>query len=445
MSNGCTSHSSTLLRITTNVLRIVLALTFVVSGFVKAVDPLGTVYKMGDYAEAFNLTGIATPGVLFAATTLLCLFEFVAGICIFFAIWRRTVLTATLAFLCLMTPFTLCLALTNPVSDCGCFGDAIVLTNWQTFGKNVILLAINIFTLINNRHFVRFIRRSWQWMMVVFAAVSLYLFMGHNLRHLPVIDYRPWHIGADIEASMRIPDDAPQARYETLFTLSRDGKEEEFTLADYPDSTWTFVSSRSVLIDPGYVPPISDFTLTDADGNDITDVLFSPGWTFLLVMNDLRGEDMLDTINDLYDYATLHGCAFYALTSSTTHDVAQWRENTGARYDILYMDDITLKTMVRSDPGLLLIHDGIITGKWSCHDLPADELLDGPPEDQPWTTTTPHDIGKKHLRTTLWMFLPYLFIALVCLVVPHTEDAANKKKNSAKYPAKPSKSSPETI
>lgn len=412
------------LRIITNVLRIVLALTFLASGFVKAIDPLGTVYKMGDYAEAFGMAGFAVPRLLLMAAMLLCLFEFIIGICILFGIWNRTVLTAALLFLSVMTPLTFYLALANPVSDCGCFGEAIILTNWQTFLKNIVLLAITVFVLINNQYIVRFIRRSWQWMIIAFALVSLYIFMSHNLRHLPVVDFRPWHIGANIEQSMSIPDDAPQPQYETLFTLTRDGEEREFTLADYPDSTWTFVRSRSVLLDPGYVPPIADFNLIDNEGNEITDVLFEPGWTFLLVMNHLRGEDVLDAINDLYDYASIWDCSFYALTSSTTEEVEQWRERTGARYDIFHMDDITLKTIVRSDPGLVLIHDGVITGKWSRHDLPQDDMLSSAPESQPWTMTTMHDVGRRHLRATVWMFFPYLFIALLCLIVPHSEDKA---------------------
>lgn len=414
----------------TNGLRIVLALTFVLSGFVKGIDPLGTVYKMGDYAEAFHLTAFTNPGLLLLAAMLLCMVEFMLGISLLFGIWRRTVLSLILLFLCLVTPLTFYLALTNPVSDCGCFGDAIVLTNWQTFGKNIILLAITLFVLIKRRLIVRFIRPNWEWMVLGYALVSFYCFMGHNLRHLPLVDYRPWHIGADLEASMAIPEDAPQAQYETLFTLTRDGEEREFSLADYPDSTWTFVRSRSVLLDPGYVPPIADFSLIDEQGNDITDSLFEPGWTFLLVMNHLRGEDMLDAINDLYDYATLWGCRFHALTSATSEEVALWREHTGAIYDIYHLDDITLKTIIRSDPGMVLIHDGVITGKWSRHDLPHDEMLDGAPETLPWTVTSTHEVGRRHLKGTLWMFLPYLFLALFCLVVPHAEDkpAAQTKR-----------------
>lgn len=416
MKQATVSHTITAVLI--NTLRFVLAAVFIFSGFVKATDPLGTVYKLGDYAEAFGLGAAVPPhGVLLLAAMLLCLFEFVLGICLLFTIWRRTTLALTLAFLCFMTPLTLYLAVANPVADCGCFGDAIVLTNWQTFWKNVILLAITIPVLINNECLVRLIHRNTQWVISGFAIVSLSLFMRANLRHLPLIDFRPYHIGANFEASMAVPEDAPQPRYDTYFTLSKDGQVQEFTLDDYPDSTWTFVSSRTVLREKGYEPPIHDFALIDSEGDDITSDLFEPGWRFLLVMNKLQYEDMLDVINDLYDYATINDCPFYALTSATGADMEQWRDDTGANYDFYTADDVTLKTVIRSNPGLLLVHDGTIVGKWSKHDIPRELSFDTPPQQQEWVTSLAATRQRRLTRTLFAMTFPYVFIALLDFLV----------------------------
>lgn len=416
MKQATVSHTITAVLI--NTLRFVLAAVFIFSGFVKATDPLGTVYKLGDYAEAFGLgTAVPPHGVLLLAAMLLCLFEFVLGICLLFTIWRRTTLALTLAFLCFMTPLTLYLAVANPVADCGCFGDAIVLTNWQTFWKNVILLAITIPVLINNESLVRLIHRNTQWVISGFAIVSLGLFMRANLRHLPLIDFRPYHIGANFEASMAVPEDAPQPRYDTYFTLSKDGQVQEFTLDDYPDSTWTFVSSRTVLREKGYEPPIHDFALIDSEGDDITSDLFEPGWRFLLVMNKLQYEDMLDVINDLYDYATINDCPFYALTSATGADMEQWRDDTGANYDFYTADDVTLKTVIRSNPGLLLVHDGTIVGKWSKHDIPRELSFDTPPQQQEWVTSLAATRQRRLTRTLFAMTFPYVFIALLDFLV----------------------------
>ena len=397
-----------------NVLRFVVALVFITSGFVKAIDPLGTVYKLGDYMEAFGLQDFVPREARMIATLLLCIFEFTVGICLFFAIRRKTALTFALVFVTLMTPLTLYLALTNPIADCGCFGDAIVLTNWQTFWKNVILLAMIIPVLINNRLLFRLVHESTQWMISGFAFVSLLLFMWTNLRHLPLFDFRPYRVGVHLETSMSVPEYATPPRFETVFVLAKDDVQREFTLDDYPDSTWTFVSSRTVMIDKGYVPPIHDFALVTEEGEDITSDLFDEGWTMLLVMNELRHEEMLDAINDLYDYAVINGYPFYALTSATSKDIAQWKDYTGASYPFCNLDDITLKTIVRSNPGLVIIHDGTITAKWSRRDLPRENLLEGGAlETQPWAVQTPSMQQHRRFRILVLMFFPYLFIALM--------------------------------
>lgn len=417
MANGG-KKSRVMLSVLINTLRFVLAAVFLFSGFVKAIDPLGTVYKLGDYLESFGLSAIVPHGVLMIATVLLCIFEFTIGICLLFAIRRRAMLTAALVFVVLMTPLTLYLALTNPIADCGCFGDAIHLTNWQTFWKNVVLLAMIIPVFIYNRLLFRLINENVQWIISGFAFVSMLFFMTSNLRHLPLYDFRPYRVGTHLETAMSVPEDAPQPRFETTFVLSKDGEEREFTLDNYPDSTWTFVNSRTVMVDKGYVPPIHDFALIDEEGEDITNTLFEPGWTLLLVMNELTHEEMLDVVNDLYDYAVINDIPFYALTSATTDDIQQWIDHTGASYPFCQLDDITLKTIVRSNPGLVVIHDGVITAKWSRRDLPRENLFNGDTiEEQPWAVQQPSVQQHRRLRILVLMFFPYLFVALLDFLV----------------------------
>ena len=407
-----------ILSVLINTMRLVVAAVFIFSGFVKAIDPMGTVYKLGDYSDAFGFSAFIPGGMLMVATMLLCIFEFTIGICLLFGMRRRVTLVSALVFVTLMTPLTLYLALTNPISDCGCFGDAIHLTNWQTFWKNVILLALIIPLLINHKYIRRLIRESVQWVVSGFAFVSLLIFMWTNLRHLPLYDFRPYAVGTNIEEAMSVPEGAPQPRFETTFILSKDGQQREFTLDDYPDSTWTFVTSRSVMIDKGFVPPIHDFTLLNDEGEDITSNLFEPGWSLLLVMNELRHEEMLDVINDLYDYSIIHDYPFYALTSATAGEIRKWTDNTGASYPFCQLDDITLKTIVRSNPGLVVIHDGTITAKWSRRDLPRENLFDGGPlEEQPWAVQTASMLEHSRIRALVLMFFPYLFFALLDFLV----------------------------
>lgn len=402
--------------ISINALRFALALVFAFSGIVKAIDPMGTVYKLGDYAEAF---GLAVPfGLLLIGAMLLIIWEYVMGVCLFFGIYRRFHLVQMIAFLAVMTPLTYYLALHNPVTDCGCFGDAVVLTNWQTFGKNVALLLMAIISLIGNKFICRIISERVQWLAFVYAAVSLMVFMPYSLRHLPIVDFRPYHVGANIIEGMTIPEGAPQDEYETLFVLEKDGEQHTFTFDDYPDSTWTFVSRENRLVSKGYVPSITDFYITDLNGDDFTwELLEQPGYTFLVVAPNLNRSDegMLDVINDLHDYAKVNDYAFYMLTSSGVEAIAQWIDHTGASYPYLQADEILLKTMIRANPGLILLKDGTVIGKWSKSDMPRDGQLMVAVEDNVDMQITSHDIKERQMKVALWMFLPLLLLIVIDL------------------------------
>ena len=402
--------------ISINALRLALALVFAFSGIVKAIDPMGTVYKLGDYAEAFGLT--VPFGLLLIGAMLLIIWEYVMGICLFFGIYRRFHLVQMIAFLAVMTPLTYYLALHNPVTDCGCFGDAVVLTNWQTFGKNVVLLLMAIITLIGSKYIWRFISERTQWLVFVYAAASLVVFIPYSLRHLPIVDFRPYHIGANIIEGMTIPEDAAQDEYETLFVLEKDGVQRTFTFDDYPDSTWTFVSRENRLVSKGYVPPITDFYLTNLEGEDLTwELLEQPGYTFLVVAPNLNRSDegMLDVINDLHDYAKVHDYAFYMLTSSGSDAITQWIDHTGANYSYLQADEILLKTMIRANPGLILLKDATVVGKWSKADMPRDDQLMTIIEDNADMQITSHDIKERQAKAALWMLLPLLLLVVIDL------------------------------
>ncbi|MBP5323522.1 MAG: DoxX family protein [Bacteroidaceae bacterium] len=427
MSRTAQPSQNKTLHVICNILRFALGLVFVFSGFVKAIDPMGTVYKLNDYAEAFGIAGAEQTHIVLWIAMILALFEFILGICIFFSMWRRTALTTALVFIVLMTPLTLYLAIANPISDCGCFGDAVKLTNWQTFWKNVVLLAVIIFLLFHYKELCPLIRRTWDWMIIGFAFVSLYLFMNNNLRHLPAYDFRPYRIGTNLEEAMTMPEDKTPPEYETVFILEKEGKKRKFTLDNYPDSTWTFVASRTVLKKKGYTPPIHEFELMDVEGNDITEKLFEKGYSFLMILRDLRAEDMHDIINDLYDYAQFNEYPFYALTSGTDAAIKRWKEQTGALYDFYYLDDTTLKTIVRSNPGVVLIKDGTIINKWSRHDIPRDELLTGTLDEQPWAERTREERLRRYARIITLMFLPYILLILLSYIM-HRKTKKNMKK-----------------
>ena len=354
--------------------RLIVGLVFVFSGFVKVVDPLGLTYKIEDYLMAFggiftSLTFLATAGGI-----ILPAIELLIGLNLLFMIQlRRTSFVAFVLMLCL-TPLTLYIAIFNPVTDCGCFGDALLISNWTTFGKNVVLLILVIILLFTTKN-----KKSF--LLAKFEYVILALFFGigigistYALTHLPPIDFRPYKIGTNIPESMFVPNDAPLDVYKTSFIYKKNGVEKEFTLEDYPknDSTWTFVDQKTKLVSTGYKAPIHDFSIVDANYNDITeDVIYDKGYTYLLVMYDINkaskaGAKQAEIIYNKYKNSSTK---FYALTASSDDDIHEFVKRTGVTFPFCKTDPITLKTIVRANPGLVLIKNGVIMNKWHWRDF----------------------------------------------------------------------------
>ena len=323
----------------------------------------------------------------------------------------------TLLMMIGFTLLTLYIAIANPVSDCGCFGEALHLTNWQTFWKNVVLLLCAIIAYHKGNKITRFVSDKFAWLTSLYSALFITVLSAVCLHYLPIIDLMPYKIGTDIKASMEIPEGAKQSKYETYFTYKQRDISREFTVDNLPDSTWTFQSSRTELIEKGFEPVIHDFSITlNSTGEDLTDqVLQTPNYTFLLVMQriELADDGNIDRINDLYDYAQQNGYGFYALTSSPEEEIIKWEDKTGAEYPFCYTDDTTLKTMIRSNPGLMLIKDGIIMQKWSSNNMPDEYQLSGRLEELPIGQCARESTLNKATKLALWFVIPLMtFLAL---------------------------------
>ena len=408
-----------------NVCRFVLGATFVFSGFVKAVDPLGFFYKIEDYLAAFGMPWMPHILILLAAVGLSAI-EFCVGIFLFIGVRRRLAIFLTLLLMLVMTPLTLYLALFNPVSDCGCFGDAWVLTNWQTFGKNVVLLAMAVVVYKWRADVFRFITPKMEWMVSTYTFLFIFVLSFYCLSYLPILDFRPYKIGVNIGKAMEVPEGAKPSVFEQHFVLEKDGKRQEFTLDNYPDSTWTFVEARSVLVEKGYEPPIKDFNVQSLEtGEDLTgSILADTNYVFLLVMYRVEEADdsNIDLINEIYDYSVEHGYAFYALTSSSADAIELWSDRTGGEYPFGIVDDIELKTIIRSNPGLLLLKEGTILNKWSDNDLPDEYMLTGPLDDLPLGQQKAVNDWRTMGYVLLWFIIPLLLvISLDVLVVKRRE------------------------
>lgn len=437
---------NTVRRILVNVCRFLVAATFIFSGYVKAIDPIGTQYKLHDYLVAVNLADIVPDYIILSASVFLATIEFSLGIFLLFAIRRRLVSKLLLAFMSVMTALTVWIAFANPVKDCGCFGDALVLTNWQTLIKNIVLLAATLTIWRWPTAMVRFIGRTNQWIAINYTIIYSIATSTYCLYTLPVFDFRPYHVGADIRKDMEIPEGAEQPKFETKFTLKKNGVVKEFTLDNYPDSTWTFVDSKTTEVSKGYVPPIHDFSIEDnSTGDDLTDdILSDRGYSFLLVAPHLENADdsNFGDINQIYDYAKAHHYRFIGLTASGDKAIDKWSDMTGAEYKFLFTDETTLKTIIRSNPGLVLIKDGKVIRKWSHNELPQ---LD---ENSPALGKIPeghlpgNTVGQKILYTVLWFFMPLLLLSLADRMWAWTRWVRRNVKDSR--PSEESKKSDES-
>lgn len=322
-------------KILVNFCRVLLGLTFMFSGVVKAIDPVGTQIKLSDYLYAFGMGGYLLDSTLIILACLLAGLEILVGAYLLVGAFPKGTSLVVLVMMLLLTPFTLYIALNNPVEECGCFGDALVLTNWETFYKNIFLFLLALLVFIKRKAIVPFVEGRRHWVITLIVTLIAVRFMTANINSLPVLDFRAYKVGTDLRTEV--------------------------------------LENRN--------PAMADFSVMDADMNDLTaDLLSDSSYTFLLVSAHLENasESNLDLIDDVFDYCGHYGYKIIGLTSSSEDVIKQWTENAGAEIPFLFCDEIPLQTMVRSNPGLILLRNGVIVNKWSDVRIPSDEELSGP-------------------------------------------------------------------
>ena len=408
--------SQRLLKMIVNLCRIIVAVTFIFSGFVKAIDPIGTQYKLHDYLGAIGMAGILPNWTLLAVAVFLAAIEFCIGIFLLFAIQRRLISKLTVAFMAFMTMVTVWIVVADPVKDCGCFGDALHLTNTETLIKNIVLLVCSLAIMYRPLAMFRFVSKSNQWIVTNYTIVFILVSSGLSLYYLPIFDFRPYHIGVNIPRGMEIPKGAKLPQFKTTFIMEKNGLRKEFTLDNYPDASWKFIDSKTVQTSEGYIPPIHDFSITDnKTGLDLTNnVLSHKGYTFLLIAPHLETADdsNFGDIDRLYEYAQSYDIPFYCLTASTTKAIKRWIDLTGAEYPFCITDEAVLKTIIRSNPGLLLLKDGTIINKWSHNNLPNEAKLSRPISQSSLGKMPKDSVPAKILEIVLWFILPLTLLTL---------------------------------
>lgn len=348
---------------------------------------MGTAYKVQDYVIAIFGSDWLSWTITLPLAVMLGLMEFCIGIYLFFGIRRHWTSRIAVALMAFYTPLTLWIAITDAVPDCGCFGDAVHLTGWQTFSKNVVMLALCIVAFKMRKHFTRFISEKMQWLISLYSIVYGLFLAGLCIYTLPIIDFRPYHIGQNIPKAMEWPDD------------------------------------------PQQLPEIIDF---DFDGAE--DIISDTSYTFLLVAPSLETADdgAMDRINALTDYAKHYKYTFLCLTGSGDEAIARWQDLTGSEYPFTFADPLLLKTMVRSNPGLMLIHNGTIVNKWSAETMPIEEELTAPLYQLDMAHLQPQSYRNKLLYLLLWYLVPLMLITFTDRVIAGTKWW--KRRKAAMHP-----------
>lgn len=362
-----------------HITRILFGITFIFSGFVKGIDPWGSAYKFTDYFNAMGLEWLIWAA--FPLGILMAFAEFAIGVAFLFNWWMKLFSWLGLLFMGFFLPLTLWVAIKNPVTDCGCFGDALVISNWETFYKNIFFTLLAILTLVNRKWFAEKVKTK---IPAILSGLTFIVYFGivfYSSKHLPILDFRPYKVGVNIPEAMQTPEGAPQEIYENIFYYKNKntGKVEKFNETDYPwqDTTnWAYDNMESNLIQEGYEPPIHDFRIETPEGDDIIDFfVYDENYVFMLVAYNLEktARKPQDKINELANWAIESGFSFICLTSALQDESLAFADEMGVPYEFFNCDEITLKTMIRSNPGLLVIKEGTIVGKWHYNDIPSPQ------------------------------------------------------------------------
>ncbi|MEZ4853994.1 BT_3928 family protein [Flavobacterium sp.] len=354
--------------IITQIARILVGILFIISGLIKLNDPIGFSYKLEEYfnAEVLNMEFLIPYALLIACFVVI--FEVVLGVMLLLGFKTKFTVWSLLAMIVFFTFLTFYSAYFNKVTDCGCFGDALKLTPWESFTKDVVLLFL-ILILFFNQQFIKPILAKVPMNFAVFITYTLCLLMAYYvLQHLPIIDFRAYKVGTNIQKGMEIPEGAPKSEYEMKFIYKVNGVDTEFSqddvMANKVPKNAEFVDRIDKLIKKGYVPPIHDFSI-EKDGFDYTESVLEEPKVMLFISYDLRkaNEEGMKKLEALHQKALEKGYLVIGMTASDENLIEQNKQKFGLTFDYYFCDATTLKTIERANPSIVILENGTITQK----------------------------------------------------------------------------------
>lgn len=363
--------------------RLIIGLTFIFSGFVKIIDPVGAGLIVGEY---FKIIGIDSLPLLYQIIGMaLSGAELLLGISVLLGLRMKVSCKLALGFVSVFTLITLFLAIFNPIQECGCFGEALKLTNWQTFYKNIVLLVFALILYFQRNNFVPIAPKSWERGFVGVYALLIILLSIYSYRHLPLIDFMEYKVGTDIHEKLSMAENISEPTFGTTLIYKKNGKVKTFLIDELPDSTWTFVDSKTKQVSSKALPAAINFAVSDREGNYVTDSLLSiEGKLFITSIpyfDRLSGPDLdkLRLINEKFkekkiNHIILTGSSFWLIDSLNRDSLD---------IEFFYADHKTLLAMNRSNGGLIYLNNATVTAKWSINGMPVDSfdsVIDEDPE-----------------------------------------------------------------
>lgn len=358
-----------------NICRWIVGVLFIFSGLVKANDPNGLSYKMQEFFERWAADGFL-PSLMnwlhqfsFGFSVLMIALEIVAGIAILIGLWKNFFTWLLFILIIFFTILTGYAALSGKITECGCFGDCIPLSSMQSFGKDIILFVLILVLLLGRKYIKPAFPKPVGIFLLIVSVVFSFGFQWYVLRNLPVVDCLPFKAGNDILKLREMPADAIPDKVDYIFVYEKDGQQKEFTVKDLPDSSWSFISRRDVIVEKGYnnEPPIKDYNLMNEDGGEITEEILSQDNDYIFFyVKDVQSTSSgwEKAFREIYDYAGKASIPFYIVTSDP--DNARNFFNVQNKFDvqILSLDAVAFKTAARTNPELYLMHGPVVKGKW---------------------------------------------------------------------------------
>lgn len=369
------------MKILTQVCRILVGALFIFSGWIKANDPLGFSYKLDEYFEVFG-TEFMIPFSLFLSIVI-CIYEMVVGFMLLIGAKTKLTIWALLLMMVYFTFLTFYSAYFDKVKECGCFGDFLHLTAWQSFYKDVVLMVLIIILFIGQKHIRPLFGKGFEKILLIIAVILSTAFPLYTYNYLPVKDFRPYAIGKNIQEGMILPPGAKKDSITMVFIYEKDGKEIEMSYEDVmkgkADASYKYIDRKDKVIVEGDKPAIHDFSITTSDGANYTEqILNYEGYYFFIVCYDLNksNKDVFGKLNDFARLCKADNIPIICLTSSGDK-IESFKKETNAEFNFYLTDEITLKTMIRSNPGLMLLKKGTVIDMWHYHALPSYSELKG--------------------------------------------------------------------